>query len=109
MPRGGAAEPQAAQKLPLLYVLATLTLITPSLYFAKAVLMPLALAILLAFLLSPLVLALQRWGLGRIPAVILVVVLTFSLLGALGWTVFRQFASLMDDLPRYQQNIKHKI
>ena len=109
MPRGEAAEPQAAQKLPLLYILATLTLITAFLYFAKAVLMPVALAILLAFLLSPLVLALQRWGLGRIPAVILVVVLTFSLLGALGWTVFRQFASLTDDLPRYQQNIKHKI
>ena len=109
MPRGEAAEPQAAQKLPLLHILATLTLITASLYFAKAVLMPVALAILLAFLLSPLVLALQRWGLGRTLAVILVVVLTFSLLGALGWTVFRQFASLMDDLPRYQQNIKHKI
>jgi predicted PurR-regulated permease PerM len=96
-------------KLPVLYVMASLTLIIVALYLAKAVLIPVALASLLAFLLNPIVTALQRRGLGRIPAVILVVVFAFSLIGTIGWTVFMQFVALTDDLPQYQTNIKQKI
>src|SRR5678815_5193508 len=44
------------------------------LYFARVVLIPLALAVLFAFLLAPLVLRLRRIGLGRAPAVTLVVI-----------------------------------
>src|SRR5687768_4888536 len=109
MPRGEAVVPQATHKLPLLYILATLTLITASLYLAKAVFIPVILAILLAFLLSPPVIALQRRRLGHLAEVIVVVVLACALLGVLGWTVFQQLASLIDELPRYQQNIMHKI
>ena len=50
MPRDNVSMWSGARKLPLLYVLASLTLITASLYWAKAVLIPVALAILLAFL-----------------------------------------------------------
>ena len=49
-----------------------------ALYFAKEVLLPLALAILLSFLLAPLVTRLEKWGSRRIPAVLVVVAVAFS-------------------------------
>ena len=49
--------------------------------------MPVAVAILLTFVLDLVVSVLQRPGLPRMPAVILVVVVTFSLLGGIGWVV----------------------
>jgi predicted PurR-regulated permease PerM len=97
------------RKLPLLYVLASLTLITASLYWAKAVLIPVALAILLAFLLNPVVHAVQRLGIGRVPAVLLVVILVFTCLGGMSWAVLQQIPRLTDNLPRYEDNIKRKI
>ena len=109
MPRGDEPLPSVSRKLPLLYVLASLTLITASLYWAKAVLIPVALAIQLAFLLSPVVQAVRRIGIGHVPAVLLVVVLVFAGLGGLSWTIFQQMAQLIDDLPRYESNMKHKI
>jgi predicted PurR-regulated permease PerM len=92
-----------------LIVIATLVLIIASLYWAQAVLIPVALAILLTFLLSPLASALERPALGRIPSVILVVVLTFTLLGGIGWIVTLQFGSLANELPKYTGNIRQKI
>ena len=109
MPRGDVPLLSVSRKLPLLYVLASLTLITASLYWAKAVLIPVALAIQLAFLLSPVVQAVRRFGVGRVPAVLLVVVVVFACLGGLSWTIFQQMAQLIDDLPRYEDNIKRKI
>jgi predicted PurR-regulated permease PerM len=73
-----------------LYVLASLTLITASLYWAKAVLIPVALAIQLAFLLSPVVQAVRRL-IGRVPAVLLVVVVVFACLGGLSCNWLRVF------------------
>ena len=102
MPRGDVPLLSVSRKLPLLYVLASLTLITASLYWAKAVLIPVALAIQLAFLLSPVVQAVRRLGIGRVPAVFLVVVLVFACLGGLSWTIFQQMTQLIDDLPRYK-------
>jgi predicted PurR-regulated permease PerM len=93
----------------LLYLLGSLVLIIACLYWAKAVLMPIALAVLLTFLLNPVVSALQSRGLPRTPAVLVVVVLVFSLIGGIVWTVTRQFAMLAYELPRYQQNLKDKV
>jgi predicted PurR-regulated permease PerM len=95
--------------LPFLIAVATFVLIIASLYWAQAVLIPVALAILLTFLLSPLAGALERMALGRLPSVILVVVLTFSLLGGIGWIVTLQFGSLANELPKYTGNIRQKI
>ena len=69
-------------KLPSLIAVATFVLIIASLYWAQAVLIPIALSIMLTFLLSPVASASERIGLGRLPSVILIVVLTFSLLAA---------------------------
>ena len=95
--------------LPSLIAVATFVLIIASLYWAQAVLIPVALAILLTFLLSPVAGALERIALGRLPSVILIVVLTFSLLGGIGWIVTLQFESLANELPTYRKNIRQKI
>ena len=50
-----------------------LALVVAGLYWLQAVLIPLALAVLLTFLLSPVVSTLQRRGLGRVPSVLVTV------------------------------------
>ena len=76
--------PSEIYMLSFLSVLASLVLVIASLYWAKAVLVPLALALMLTFLLQPIVAALHRRGLGRTPAAVLVVMLLALVLGAVG-------------------------
>ena len=66
--------------------------------WAEAVLLPIAVALLLTFLLNPPVTVLQRW-IRRGPAVILVVTLTCGGLAVLGWVLTRQMSSLALELP----------
>ncbi len=79
------------------------------LYFAKQVLVPLALAVLFAFLLTPLVTNLERLRLGRIPSVMLVLVVSFSLIGGVGWIVANQLIEVINQLPNYTSNIREKM
>ena len=65
-----------------------------SLYFGREVFVPVALAILLSFALGPVVLLLRRWHLGRVPAVIVAVLLAFSIIGGIGTFVGTQLAHL---------------
>src|SRR5678815_1659769 len=95
--------------MPSLIALGNVVLIIASLYWAQAFLIPVALSIMLTFLLSPVAGALERIGLGRLPSVIIIVVLTFSLLATLGWVVTIEFTSLGDELPKYTGNIRQKI
>jgi len=90
-------------------MLGSFVLIIACLYWAKAVLMPVALAVLITFLLNPIVNALYGRGLPRIPAVLVVVVLAFTVVGGVVWTVTRQLAMLAYELPRYQENLKEKM
>src|SRR5262249_21752791 len=79
------------------------------LYWAQAVLLPVALAIFFAFLLNPLVRALQRRGLGRMPAVLVVVVWAALMFGAFGWLLTRQVSSMVARLPDYTANVKAEV
>ena len=83
-------------------------LVVVVLYWAQAVLVPFAVAILLTFVLTPPVTWLQRW-VGRVPAVLGVVTLVFAVLGLAGWGLARQMDHLADDLPRYRANLLAKI
>src|SRR5512134_109281 len=83
-------------------------LVVVVLYWAQAVLVPIALAILLTFVLAPPVNWLERW-IGRIPAVLTMVTLVFTVLGLAGWGLTRQVDHLAGDLPRYRINILAKI
>ena len=83
-------------------------LVIAVLYWAQAVIVPMALAVLLTFVLTPPVNWLERW-LGRVPAVLVAVTLVFIVLGLAGWGLARQLDHLADDLPTYRVNILAKI
>jgi predicted PurR-regulated permease PerM len=83
-------------------------LVVVVLHWAQDILVPIALAILLTFVLTPPVTLLER-GIGRVPAVLAVVILVFTLLGLAGWGLAHQMDSLAQDLPRYRGNILAKI
>jgi predicted PurR-regulated permease PerM len=83
-------------------------LVVAVLYWAQAVLVPFALAILLTFVLTPPVNWLQRW-VGRVPAVLLVVTLVFAALGLAVFGLTWQMNHLVEDLPGYRANIRTKI
>jgi len=77
--------------------------------YAQEVFMPLALAVLLTFLLAPMVEKLQRLHLNRVVAVILSVGLTMLVLGGLLWIVFHQFTDLANELPRYRRQLRANL
>ena len=79
------------------------------LYWARTVFIPVAVAVFLTFLLAPLVTALQRHGMRRLLAVILVVVLAGVLLGGGIWLITTQVTSLASEVPKYTENIKDKV
>lgn len=79
------------------------------LYIGREVLLPLALAILLSFVLTPLLLLLRKIKVPRVPAVIVVVTLAFAIIFGLGWMLSHQVAQLASDLPRYQHVLADKI
>lgn len=84
-------------------------LVIAALYFGQVVLIPLAVAFLISFVLGPLVHWLVRHGLSRILAVALAMVLVLTVLGALGTLVALQVRSLSAELPTYQTTIRAKI
>lgn len=79
------------------------------LYFGRDLFIPLTVAVLLAFLLAPLVVQLRRFGLPRPPAVFVVVACVMTVLGLLSWVVIAQVKQLAEDLPRYQQTLRIKV
>jgi predicted PurR-regulated permease PerM len=83
-------------------------LVVAVLYWAQTVLVPIALAMLLTFVLTPPVAWLQRW-IGRVPAVLAVVVVLGTLLAAAGYGVAQQMSELASELPRYRANIRQKV
>jgi predicted PurR-regulated permease PerM len=83
-------------------------LVVAVLYWAQAVLVPFAFAVLLTFVLTPPVSWLERW-VGRVTAVLLAVTLVFGALGLAGWGLTRQMSNLAEDLPGYRANIRTKI
>lgn len=80
-----------------------------TLYFGRDIVIPIALAILLSFVLAPLVGLLQRTRVPRAIAVVSIVVLAFALLFALGSLLASQLTQLASELPRYQTTISEKI
>jgi predicted PurR-regulated permease PerM len=80
-----------------------------SLGIAKEVFIPIALAMLLAFVLAPVVRLLERRRVPHGAAVALTVVLAFSAIGGVGYVLALQVSTLAADLPKYEGTIKRKI
>lgn len=85
------------------------SVIIAALFFGRDILIPLALAVLLGFLLDPAVTRLKRWGVPRMVATLLVVVLALGLLTGMGFYLGKQIQRLSADLPTYQHTIKEKL
>lgn len=102
------ARSSASQEISRLLMVVVAVIVVAALYLAKAVLVPLALALLFAFLLSPLVSALQRLRLPRILAVLITILTVFALLGTMGWAVANQLLDITHELPSYRHNIEEK-
>ena len=83
--------------------------IVAALYFGREVLLPVALAVLLSFVLAPPVRLLQRLYLPRFAAVTIVVLLAIGVISGLATLMFAQVSQLAGDLPRYQSNLGEKI
>jgi predicted PurR-regulated permease PerM len=107
MPRP-KSKTASAQALVGLWAIALTAFVIATLYFARELLIPLAVSALLTFLISPFVGRLERW-LGRIAAVLLAVGLLFAAVGAAGWMVSRQLVDLAAKLPEYKGNIAAKL
>jgi predicted PurR-regulated permease PerM len=87
----------------------TAAIVIGALYFGREVFVPIALAILLSFVLAPLVRLLQRWYVPRGLSVVVVVLLAFTSIFALGGVIATQVAELAGELPRYQITMREKI
>jgi len=79
------------------------------LYFGREIIIPIALAILLSFVLAPLVGLFQRIRIPRGLAVVSVVIIAFAFISAMGSLLASQLTQLAGDLPRYQSTISEKI
>src|SRR5579871_2557721 len=89
--------------------LISVVIVVAILYFARVVLIPLALAVLVAFLLGPSVMWLRHRGIGRLPSVLIVVHLAFAVIGAMGFLLAVQLTELGHKMPEYEQNIHKKL
>jgi predicted PurR-regulated permease PerM len=87
---------------------AYLVLILAAFAWAKEFLLPLILAILISFLLAPVVSRLERWHFPRAIAVMSVVAIAFALIGGLCSTLSVQGLDLVNSLPKYRENILAK-
>ncbi len=103
-----ATVPVTANERNVLRVLYAGAIVVAALYFGRALVVPLVLASLLAFVLAPACAMLQRARLPRVAAVMIVVVLAFGGIGGLGTVVVHQAANLASGLPTYQSTIMGK-
>ncbi|WP_159349164.1 AI-2E family transporter [Roseomonas harenae] len=90
-------------------MLVSAAVIVAALYFGRDVLVPLVLAVLLAFVLAPAARVLQRLRLGKGLAVLVTVLAAFALIGAVGAALGSQAADLAADLPRYAATLRAKL
>jgi predicted PurR-regulated permease PerM len=83
--------------------------IVGTLYFGRRIFVPLALALILSFLLTPLVGFLQRIRLGRVPSVLIILIFCFGLAAFIGWGVAGQLLEITAHIGDYRSNLQDKI
>ncbi|PZR00355.1 MAG: AI-2E family transporter [Cereibacter sphaeroides] len=107
--RGGLFESAPVIRRITLSGLAAIAAVAAVLYFAQDVFLPLAIAMLLTFALSPLVTRLRRLGLSHLPSVLIVVTATFIAMSLFFLVVAGQLSQLATNLPTFQKNILTKV
>lgn len=99
-----AGAPEGGTSLAL-----TALLVMAVLYFARELLVPLALAVLLSFVLAPIVRTLRRVGTPRVLAVLAAVLAAVAVILVLGLVMARQLSELASDIPFYQFELNRKL
>ena len=99
---------ESARELRAWATFAGLVLIVFVLYWTQAFVVPIALAALLAFVLTPAVTWLER-RVGRVVSVLAVVALVFAFFGFIGWGLAHQFDRFAADLPGYRAHLLAKL
>src|SRR5579862_9202213 len=89
--------------------LAAVCIVVAALYFAREVLIPLSLAVLVSFLLAPVVRWLESFKLSRGLASLLVIVFATGLVGSVGYMVWHQTVSVIEQLPTYHAQLSSKL
>ncbi len=79
------------------------------LFFAREILIPFAFALVLTFLLTPVVAFLQRLHAGRALSILATLLISVALAGGIAWTIANQLVDVANQLPLYRQNIHAKI
>src|ERR1700722_18538394 len=92
-----------------LMTLAVCVVVVTALYVAREVFIPVTLAVLLSFILAPLVGILRGWHFGRVPSVILAVLIAVGVIAFISGVIGSQVAQLADDVPRYTTIIEGKV
>lgn len=92
-----------------LLTLAIGVVLVAALYFGREVFIPLVLAVLLSFVLAPVVNLLRRIRLGRVPSVIVAVLLALAVIGAIGALIGTQVVGLAGNLPQYKETVQRKF
>ncbi len=98
-----------ARRSPAVGTGAVLLAVITVLYFARDILVPLAFAIILSLLLSPAVLFLQKLRIRRFPSALLVMLVSVSFAGGVGYVISRQLLQVASALPGYRENIDNRI
>src|SRR6476660_2883231 len=88
--------------------MAVAALIIAALYFGREIFVPVALAVLLSFVLAPFVMLVRSWRIPRTPSVLVVVFIGFSIIFSLGGLMVSQATRLAAKLPGYQQTLSDK-
>src|SRR2546430_14819447 len=88
---------------------ALLALVVCALYFGREIFVPIAIAILLSFVLSPPILLLRRWGVNRVVSVLVIVFTALVIAFSVSAVLTRQVSELAVDRPKYQTTITAKI
>ncbi|MGC2808885.1 MAG: AI-2E family transporter [Bradyrhizobium sp.] len=109
MPETPAQIRLTQQRGTTLINMAVAALIIAALYVGREIFVPVALAVLLSFVLAPFVIKLQAWRMPRTLSVLLVVFIGFSVIFSLGGLMVSQASRLAADLPGYQQTLTDKI
>ena len=103
------ARPQSIDRYARFVTLLATVLVVAVLYLGKEIFVPLALAILLSFLISPLVVWLERLRVPRAVAVLIVVTVSMGAVGVAAYAIGRQFVNVVDELPSYEGELRTKI
>ncbi len=95
-------------ELRTLVAIAVGAIVVATLYIAQEVLVPITLAVMLSFVLSPLVDVLRRLGLWRAAAVAVSVLVALGVIGLIGALLGSQVATLAADVPSYVEAVQSK-